>query len=249
MRNLTVLLATGALTGTLFLAGCQPPDEDDAKKAADDEETVPHPPIEESRPGEETGAEQTGGPADGSEEEAGGGYESAQQPDAAATGEDAATFTDTRFRIAVDYPESLQQVSTEDGEAGDAAQWHAFADGREGRRLLTLKVPGEVDARFQLGASRNTKALTHCKDLPEGVDQESKQTQTIDDVAFTRFDVTRTEGDQYTTIRSYRATYTESCYAIDLIARGSGGQGQAADRQTEALETLQTVLDGVRFTE
>ena len=57
MRNFTVLLATGALTGTLFLAGCQPPDEDDAKKAADDEETVPHPPIEESRPGEETGAE------------------------------------------------------------------------------------------------------------------------------------------------------------------------------------------------
>ena len=99
MRNFTVLLATGALTGTLFLAGCQPPDEDDAKKAADDEETVPHPPIEESRPGEETGAEQTGGPADGSEEEAGGGYESAQQPDAAATGEDAATFTDTRFAL------------------------------------------------------------------------------------------------------------------------------------------------------
>ena len=248
MRNLTVLLATGALTGTLFLAGCQPPDEDDAKKGAEDEETVPHPPIEESRPGEETGAEQTGGPADGSEEEAGGGYESAQQPNAAASGEDA-TFTDTRFRIEVDYPESLQKVSAEDGEAGDAAQWHAFADGREGRRLLTLKVPGEVDARFQLGASRNTKALTHCKDLPEGVDQESKQTQTIDDVAFTRFDVTRTDGDQYTTIRSYRATYTESCYAIDLIARGSGGQGQAADRQTEALETLQTVLDGVRFTE
>ena len=56
MRNFTVLLATGALTGTLFLAGCQPPDEDDAKKGAEDEETVPHPPIEESRPGEETGA-------------------------------------------------------------------------------------------------------------------------------------------------------------------------------------------------
>ena len=34
MRNLTVLLATGALTGTLFLAGCQPPDEDDATDEA-----------------------------------------------------------------------------------------------------------------------------------------------------------------------------------------------------------------------
>ena len=249
MRNLTVLLATGALTGTLFLAGCQPPDEDDAKKAADDEETVPHPPIEESRPGEETGAEQTGGPADGSEEEAGGGYESAQQPDAAATGEDAATFTDTRFRIAVDDPESLQQVSTEDGEAGDAAQWHAFADGREGRRLLTLKVPGEVDARFRLGASRSTKGLTHCKDLPEGVTQDDKQMQTIDDVAFIRFDVNKVEGDRYTTNRSYRATYTESCYAIDMIVSGTGGEGGLADRQTEALNTLRAVLDGVRFTE
>jgi hypothetical protein len=247
MRNLTVLLATGALTGTLFLVGCQPPEEDDAKKGADNEETVPHPPIEESQPGEETGAAQTGGPADGTEEEAGGGYESAQKPSTAATGDDATTFTDTRFRIAVDYPESLQKVSAEEGQEGQ--QWHAFADGQEGQRLLTLKVPGEVDARFQLGASRNTKALTHCKDLPEGVTQESKQTQTIDDVAFTRFDVTRTEGDSYTTIRSYRATYTESCYAIDLIASGSGGQGEAANRQTEALETLQTVLDGVRFTE
>ena len=247
MRNLTVLLATVALTGTLFLAGCQPPDEDEARKEAKDEETVPHPPIEETRSGEDTGTDQPGGAADGSEEEAGGGYESAQQPDAAASGEDAATFTDTQFRIEVEYPESLQKVSAEDGKEGP--QWHAFADGQEGQRLLTLKVPGEVDARFQLGASRNTKALTHCKDLPEGVTQESKQTQTIDDVAFTRFDVTRTEGDQYTTIRSYRATYTESCYAIDLIASGSGGQGEAADRQTRALETLQTVLDGVRFTE
>ena len=31
MRNLTVLLATGALTGTLFLAGCQPPRPDIVK--------------------------------------------------------------------------------------------------------------------------------------------------------------------------------------------------------------------------
>jgi len=247
MRNLTILLAAGTLTGTLFLAGCQPPEEDDTNKGADNEDTVPHPPIEEGRSGESMGNDQPGGPADGSEEEAGGAYQSAQKPGAAATGEDAATFTNTDFRIAVDYPGHVQKVASEDGKEG--RQWHAFADGQEGRRLLTLKVPGDVDARFQLGASRNTKALTHCKDLPEGVTQESKQTRTIDDVAFTRFDVTRTEGDQYTTIRSYRATYTESCYAIDLIASGSGGQGQAADRQTEALETLQTVFDGVRFTE
>ncbi|MEP1895634.1 MAG: hypothetical protein ABJQ98_09990 [Alloalcanivorax venustensis] len=245
MRNLTVLLATGALTGTLFLAGCQPPEEDDAKKEADDEETVPHPPIEESRPGEETGAEQTGGPADGSEEEAGGGYESAQEEGQAASGEDAATYTNEAFRVQVDYPESLQKVSTDQG--GD---WHAFAGGQgDGQQLLVLKVPGEVDARFQLGASRSTQALSHCKDMPEGADQESKQTLTIDEVPFARFDTNQVNGDTYEIIRSYRATYTESCYAIDLIASGSGGQGEAADRQTRALEELQTVLDGVSFTE
>lgn len=227
MRNLTVLLTTGALTGTLFLAGCQ-----------DNEETVPHPPIEESQPGGDTGDDQTGG-----------GYQSAQKAGNAASGDDAATFSDTRFRIAVDYPESLQKVSAEDDQGGNAQQWHAFADGQEGQRLLTLKVPGEVDARFQLGASRSTQALSHCKDLPEGADQESKQTLTIDEVPFARFDTNQVSGDTYKTIRSYRATYTESCYAIDLIASGSGGQGEAADRQTEALETLQTVLDGVRFTE
>lgn len=245
MRNLTVLLTTGALTGTLFLAGCQPPEEDKAKQEAKSEETVPHPPIETSARGEDSGADGPGGPADGSEEQAGGGYESAQEEGQAASGDSAATYTNEAFRVQVDYPGSLEKVSVEQDGA-----WHAFAGGQgDGRQLLVLKVPGEVDARFQLGASRSTQALSHCKDLPEGADRESKQTLTIDEVPFARFDTNQVSGDTYKTVRSYRATYTESCYAIDLIASGSGGQGQAADRQTQALETLQTVLDGVRFTE
>ncbi|MHA7919207.1 hypothetical protein [Alloalcanivorax xenomutans] len=245
MRNLTVLLATGALTGTLFVAGCQPPDEDKANKDAKSEETVPHPPIETSERGEDTGANGAGGPADGSEEHAGGGYESAQEEGQAASGDNAATYTSKTFRVQVDYPTSLEKVAAEQGGA-----WHAFAKGQgDGQQLLVLKVPGEVDARFQLGASRGTQALSHCKDPPEGADQESKQTLTIDEVPFARFDTNQVSGDTYKTIRSYRATYTESCYAIDLIASGSGGQGEAADRQTQALETLGTVLDGVRFTE
>lgn len=240
MRNLTVLLATGALTGTLFLAGCQPPEEDNAKKGQDNGETVP--PIEETQSGDNTG---TGQSADGSEAQAGGGYDSAQESGEAASGDAAATYTSETFRVRVDYPQSLEKVT----DANDD-DWQAFADGEEdGQRLLALAVPGEVQARFYLGASRSTQALSHCKDLPEGADEESKQTLTIDEVPFTRFDVNRVDGDSYKVIRSYRATYTESCYAIDLIASGSGGEGQAADRQTQALEELQTVLDGVSFTE
>lgn len=245
MRYLTVLLAAGSLT----LAACQPPDEEKEDSA------VPHPPIEESQPGDEVGANGLGGPADGREEQAGGSYESAQKPSMAATGENAATFTSEAFRIAVDYPESMEKVTDEPrtGEqsgplAGEG--WNAFADGeQDGQQLLTLKVPGEVYARFRLGASRATKALTHCKDLPEGVTQDDKQTQTIDDVAFIRFDVNKVQDDRYTTIRSYRATYTESCYAIDMIVSGTGGEGEVANRQTEALNTLRAVLDGVHFTE
>jgi hypothetical protein len=230
----------------LTLAGCEPPKEEK------EDPSVPHPPIEESQPGGEVGANGLGGPADGREEQGGGHYESAQKPSMAATGEDAATFTSEAFRIAVDYPESMEKVTdgqrTEGPLAGEG--WNAFADGQQdGQRLLTLKVPGEVDARFRLGASRSTKGLTHCKDLPEGVTQDDKQMQTIDDVAFIRFDVNKVEGDRYTTIRSYRATYTESCYAIDMIVSGTGGEGGLADRQTEALNTLRAVLDGVRFTE
>ena len=191
------------------------------------------------------GANGPGGPADGSEEQAGGGYESAQEEGQAASGDNAATYTNEAFRVQVDYPTSLEKVAVEQDGA-----WHAFASGQgDGQQLLVLKVPGEVDARFQLGASRGTQALSHCKDLPEGADQESKQTLTIDEVPFARFDTNQVSGDTYKTIRSYRATYTESCYAIDLIASGTGGQGEAADRQTQALEELQTVLDGVSFTE
>lgn len=245
MRNLTILLATGALAGTVFLAACQPSEEDDAKKGEDTEEAVSHPPIEASQSGEDIGADQPGGSAGDSEEHAGGGYESAQEEGQAASGEDAATYTNEAFRVQVDYPASLEKVTAEQGDG-----WHAFANGQgDGQRLLVLKVPGEVDARFQLGASRDTQALSHCKDLPDGADRESQQTLTIDEVPFTRFDTNQVDGDNYEVIRSYRATYTESCYAIDLIASGSGGEGEAADRQTQALETLQTVLDGVRFTE
>ncbi len=240
MHNLTVLLATGALTGTLFLAACQPPEEDDAKKEGSNGETVP--PIEETRSGDNTGADQS---ANGSEAQAGGGYESAQESGEAASGEDAATYINEAFRVQVDYPQSLENVT-----ADQDGRWHAFSKGQgDGQQLLVLKVPGEVDARFQLGASRSTQALSHCKDLPEGADQESQQTLTIDEVPFARFDANQVNGDNYKIMRSYRATYTESCYAIDLIASGSGGEGQAADSQTRALEELQTVLDGVSFTE
>jgi len=237
MRYLTVLFAVGGLA----LIGCQPAEDDDNK-----EDKLPHPPIEETQSGTETGADRPGGPPKDNKAQAGGGYESAQQAGNAVSGDNATTYANEAFRVSVDYPKSMEKISA-DKAGGD---WHAFADGDEdGQRLLTLSVPGDIQARFQLGASRTTQALSHCKDVPEKANDGSKQTLTIDGVPFTRFDVNRVDGESYTTIRSYRATYTESCYAIDLIAQGSGGQGQTADRQTEALETLQTVLDGVRFTE
>ena len=238
MRYFTVILASGCLV----LAGCQPPEDDDNK----DQDTLPHPPIEESQSGAQLGADRPGGPPEDNKAQAGGGYQSAQQPGSAVSGEDADTYTSEPFPVSGRYPQSLQKVSAEQASGG----WHTFVNGdEEGQRLLTLKVPGDTRARFQLGASRTTQALSHCKDVPEQADGGNKQTLTIDGVHFTRFDVTRVDGDSYTTIRSYRATYTESCYAIDLIASGSGGEGQAADQQSRALDTLQTVLDGVAFTE
>lgn len=236
MRYFTVILATGCLV----LAGCQPPEPDDDKEG-----TPPHPPIQESQPGKDIGPDQPDGLADISEEPAGGADRSAQQPSEAVTGDDAAVYVNKAFRVQVVYPQSLHKVT---GEA--AGRWHGYTGGHwDGQELLTLKAPGDVEARFQLGASRNIKALSHCKDLPKGVEQDSRQTWTIDGVPFVRFDLTRVDGDSYTMIRSYRATYTEACYAIDLVASGTGGKDDVADRQSRAMEKLQTVLDGVRFTE
>lgn len=235
MRYLTVLCAAAAV----FLTACQPPEPDDDK-----EDTLAHPPIQESQSGKSIGPDKPDDLADISEEPAAGAERSAQQPAKAVTGENAAAYVNKAFRVQVVYPESMRKLT---GEA--AGGWHEYTAGPwDGQELLTLKVPGEVDARFQLGASRSIKALSHCKDLPEGA-EDSRQTWTIDGVPFVRFDLTRVDGDTYTMIRGYRATYTEACYAIDLVASGTGGEGDVADRQTRAMKKLQTVLDGVRFTE
>ena len=236
--------------GTLLLAGCQPPDDDKQEQDA----AVPHPPIEETGDGGQVGS-QGGGEA--SPATAGG---TADAPSAQGHGEDlnadqAAVYQSSDYRIQVTFPRELEVVNHAAGElegvdnAGQADQdaaWKAFAgDDMDGQRLLTLAVPGDRDLRFQLGASRGTQGLSHCKDQPSEQAGDTEATRTLDGVPFRRFEITETDDQGFRTVQSYRATYGEACYAIDLIARGDGeGDGAA-----EALTRLQTALDGVAFTE
>lgn len=132
--------------------------------------------------------------------------------------------------------------------SGDDQAWKMFAgEDAEGIRLLTLAAPGHDQAvRFMLGVSRSTQALSHCKDAPADAADDTETSRTIDGIPFRRFEITNTDEQGYRTVQSYRATYGEACFAIDLVARGSGEGG---DAEEQALEQLQAVLAGIEFTE
>lgn len=259
MRYGIVMLAAS----TLLLGACQP---------ADDDERGDGPPIEESEPGDQVGdnhgPEPTGPDINidtaGTPPVQGGGEDLDE--------EQAARYISDDYQIQVAFPRDLTVVNSQAGrlegadtdtssdtdsgtDTGDSRQsgrddetvWKLFADAdADGARLLTLAVPDRDGVRFQLGASRSTQALSHCKDAPSGQAEATETSRTIDDIPFRRFEITETGEEGYRTVQSYRATYGEACYAIDLIARGSGEGG---DAEKQALDKLQAVLDGIEFTE
>lgn len=253
MRYSLALVATG----TLLLAACQPPDDDQSK----DQTGGDGAPIQESQPGGQVGGDDATGQARPTVDTAG--APSAQ--DAKPAKGKTAVYESEEYHIQVTFPRNLKVVNSRAGRisgtdadqngsdrqsqsSGDEGGWKAFAGKDEdGKRLLTLKVPDQ-QARFQLGASRSTQGLSHCKDQPTGAAGDTETSRTIDDVPFRRYEVTETGENGYRMVQSYRATYGEACFAIDLIASGEGtaGDGQA---QKRALEDLQTVIDGIRFTE
>lgn len=250
MRYYYPLLITA---GTLALVACQQPDDDDKK--TDD---PPHPPIEETLSGNEVGSaghhsKQEPGSGEATKE----GIKSAQNEDADAKDEDTSTFENKEFGVRIVYPKSLEEHAG-DGEGNDKkAGWNAFADADadpgDAVRLLTLTVAGSNDAsraELRLGANRATEALTHCTDVPAGAAQtkDEENRRTIDGVPFTTFEVDNVTEDHYERIRSYRATYTQACYAIDMIASGSGKQGEGENDPKQAFDKLQAALDGFEFT-
>lgn len=253
MRYSLALLATG----TLLLAACQPPDDDQSK----DKTSGDGAPIQESQPGERVGGDDTGQPQATVDTA---GAPSAQDRQPAPKGK-TATYKSDEYGVAVTFPRNLKVINSRAGSisrtdpdfngsdrqsqtSGDQGGWRAFAGKDEdGKRLLTLKVPDQ-QARFQLGVSRSTQGLSHCKDQPTGAAGDTETSRTIDGVPFRRYEVTETGENGYRLLQSYRATYGEACYAIDLIASGEGDAGDS-EAQKQALEDLQTVIDGIRFTE
>ena len=253
MRYSPVLIAAG----TLALVACQQPEDDKAKG-----EDLPHPDINTTQSGGEVGSAQTqsnrppGGEADAKE-----GVQSAQDEQASLSEDEAATFESEEYGVRITYPKTLEKHAGDGAGNNKEAGWNAFSEpDADGEQLITLTVPGANDnnrAEFRMGANRSTKALSHCKDVPAGAAQaEGQENQhTISGVPFATFEVDNVTQDRYERIRSYRATYSEACYAIDLIVSGTGNQNAAGEADkgqgkdpSGQFEQLQTVLDGVEFT-
>ncbi len=256
MRYSLALVATG----TLLLAACQPPDDDQSK----DKATGDGAPIQESQPGGQVGGDDATGQPRPTVDSAGAPSAQDEQGAKPAAKGKTATYKSDEYRVEVTFPRNLKVVNSRAGRISDTdadhngsdrqsqasddqGSWKAFAGKDEdGKRLLTLKVPDQ-QARFQLGVSRSTQGLSHCKDQPTGASGDTETSRTIDDVPFRRYEVTETGENGYRMMQSYRATYGEACYAIDLIASGEGDAGDG-EAQKQALEDLQSVIDGIRFT-
>lgn len=238
------------VAGGLALAACDQPEHEPGNGGE-----LPHPEINTTQSGGDVGSAETQSNRPAGGEATHGGIKPAQNEQAKVSGDEVMTFENEEFNLRVTYPESLEKHAGDGGGNDKKAGWNAFADaGAGGTRLLTLTVPGANDARraeFRIGANRATDALTHCEDVPAGATQPpgKEKRRTIDGVPFTTFEVNNVTQDGDERIRSYRTTYTEACYAIDLIVSGSGDQSAGAPPPEQAFETLQAALDGVDFTE
>lgn len=238
------------VAGTLVLAACDQPEHQPDNGGA-----LPHPEITTTQSGGDVGSAETQSNRPAGGEVTKGGIKPAQNERNAASAAEVVIFENEEFNLRVSYPESLER-HVGDGEGNNKkAGWNAFADAdADGTRLLTLTVPGANDARraeFRLGANRSTQALTHCEDIPAGATQPpgEEKRRTIDGVPFTTFEVDNVTQESDERIRSYRATYTEACYAIDLIVSVASDQRAGESSSQQAFETLQAALDGVEFTE
>jgi hypothetical protein len=183
--------------------------------------------------------------------EGGGGFETAAEAPAPQV-----VFRSETYGVEMVYPQNGVRASDDLTGYFDNAGWEVFAGPNDrGTRLLSLLLEDSnaiTTGELRLGVSREPAQRANCTEPVDLARADSVSHVTVGGVAF----VTYTAGDaamnHYQKVQAFRALRQNTCYAIDLIVRGTNPQVYDPPRtppfgQEQAFRRLQALLGGFAF--
>ncbi|WP_157933846.1 hypothetical protein [Alloalcanivorax mobilis] len=185
--------------------------------------------------------------------EGGGGFETAAEAPAPQV-----VFRSETYGVEMVYPENGVQGSDDATGYFDNAGWQVFAGpDQHGTRLLSLLLEGSNEittGELRLGVSRNPEQLRQCTQPGPLAQTDTVSSATFDDVEFTSYSAGDAAMNHYQKVHAFRTLRDDTCYAIDLIVRGTNPEVYDPPKtppfaQDEAFHRLQALLGGFSFIE
>lgn len=136
------------------------------------------------------------------------------------------TFVSDNYGIRVQYPARLELRRSFQRSYLDSAHWKVYPGpyAVPGRAVVALVLPDSnrvTTGELRIGISRRPRALKTCTHPPAAVVPGSHKQIMISGVTFTSFKARDAGMSHYQIAHSYRAVHNATCYAVDILVRGT----------------------------
>lgn len=164
------------------------------------------------------------------------------------------TFVDQGKTVSFNYPASY---TLSGGEIGYSSSWRTNTQ-TLGITLAKVSIPKETqpqtnfsEAIFSVGTSSDKTAIKNCLVPTNG--ETAKGKETINDVSYTKLNLTEGAAGNFYDTTSYRTIKNDQCYAIEYTIHSTNigaydpSQGISEFDKTKVVAGLETMVHSVNF--